>query len=281
MHLRRVVPLPHDPPDPLHSCLVVDMFFRLFFLMTGNTRPRCIAIYSLKGGVGKTTLSVNLAWASAMLSSRRTLLWDLDPQGGASWLMNVETGSRDGARAVFSREIEAQRLICSTAYPQLDLLAADPSLRGLDRLFFDLGKRRRLQRLIEGLGGRYDRVVLDCPPGLTETSEQVLRAADIVVVPVVPSPLAERALHEVVDYFARSGQRHPPLLPVLSMVDLRRRQHRAAMEEHPDWPVITYSSLVEQMAVRRAPLAVFAGRSTQSEQIALLWRGIEKRLGSL
>jgi chromosome partitioning protein len=46
-----------------------------------------IAVYSSKGGVGKTTLAVNLAWASATLSSRRTLLWDLDAQGGASFIL--------------------------------------------------------------------------------------------------------------------------------------------------------------------------------------------------
>lgn len=248
--------------------------------MTDGTKPRCIAIYNLKGGVGKTTLSVNLAWASATLSSRRTLLWDLDPQAGSSWLLNDDNG-RDKARAVFSRDIDAQRLISHTAYDRFDLLAADASLRGLDRLLFDLGKRKRLQRLIEGLHCRYERVLLDCPPGLTETSEQVLRAADIVVVPVVPSPLAERALQEVVAHFTGSGQRHPPILPVLSMVDLRRSRHREAMQEHPDWPMVTYSTLVEQMAVRRAPIGAFAGRSPQSEQVASLWRGIEKRLNRL
>lgn len=247
--------------------------------MTNQNRPRCIAIYSLKGGVGKTTLSVNLAWASANLSSRKTLLWDLDPQGGASWLVHDDPAGQDSARAVFSREVEADRLIAHTAYERLDLLASDISLRGLDRLLFDLGKRRRLQRLIEGFSGRYDRVILDCPPGLTETSEQVLRAADIVIVPVVPSALAERALHEIVSHLTRSGQKHPPILPVLSMVDLRRKQHRETVAAHPDWPVITYASLMEQMATKRMPLPAFAAKSQQSEQIALLWRGIEKRLG--
>ncbi len=246
--------------------------------MSTATAPRCIAIYSLKGGVGKTTLAVNLAFASATLSARRTLLWDIDPQGGASWLLDDEAKGRDSARAVFSRDVDAERLITQTRFPQLDLLAADPSLRGLDRLLSDLGKRRRLRRLIEGLGRRYDRVILDCPPGLTETSEQILRAADVVVVPVVPSPLAERALEEIVAHLTRTRQRRPPILPVLSMVDSRRSRHRAAVTIHPDWPVISYSTLVEQMASRRAPLGAFAARSPQAEQVAQLWRGIEKKL---
>lgn len=243
--------------------------------------PRCIAVYSLKGGVGKTTLAVNLAFASATLSARRTLLWDIDPQAGASWLVGDEMPERDSARAVFSRDVDARRLIVHTRFPRLDLLAADPSLRGLDRLLSDLGKRKRLRRLIEGLGKRYDRVILDCPPGLTETSEQILRAADVVVVPVVPSPLAERALTEIAAHLSRTRQRHPPILPVLSMVDIRRGRHRAAVAAHPDWPAVTYSTLVEQMASARAPLGAFAARSPQAEQVARLWRGIEKRLDDL
>ena len=246
--------------------------------MSAAASPRCIAVYSLKGGVGKTTLAVNLAYAAATLSARRTLLWDIDPQAGASWLIGAEVSGRDSARAVFSRDIDAERLITPTRFPLLDLLAADPSLRGLDLFLSDLGKRKRLRRLIEGLGRRYDRVILDCPPGLTETSEQILRAADVVVVPVVPSPLANRALVEIVAHLARTRQRHPPILPVLSMVDLRRGRHRAAVAAHPDWPVVTYSTLVEQMASARAPLAAFAPRSPQAEQVARLWRGIERRL---
>jgi cellulose biosynthesis protein BcsQ len=146
---------------------------------------RSIAIYSLKGGVGKTTLTVSLAWASAMQSSRRTLLWDLDPQAAASFMLGATTAGKQ-AQAVFARDVDPAKLIRRTAIDRLDLLPADASLRGLDRLLFGLAKKKRLLKLIEDVGRDYDRVLLDSPPGLTETSEQVLRAADLVLVPLIP-----------------------------------------------------------------------------------------------
>ena len=143
-----------------------------------------IAIYSLKGGVGKSTLAVNLAWCAATLSSRRTLLWDLDPQAASSWMLG-EDGGGERAHAVFSRHVPPARLIRVTPVERLDLLPADASLRDLDHLFRTLAKKRRLERLLGELGD-HDRVLLDCPPGLTETADQVARAADLIVVPVVP-----------------------------------------------------------------------------------------------
>ena len=145
--------------------------------MTKGTDLATIAVYSLKGGVGKTTFAINLAWASATISKRKTLLWDLDPQAASSWLISADAAGRDAATAIFSKDVDIKSLIRPSTVPGIDLIAADTSLRGLDRLFFDLGKKKRLAKLIEGLGQDYDRIILDCPPGLTETSEQVLRAA--------------------------------------------------------------------------------------------------------
>ncbi len=151
-----------------------------------------IAIYSLKGGVGKTTLAVNLAWCAATLSARRTLLWDLDPQAASSFLLSGSK-AREQAQSVFSKDVEPEKLIHHTAIDRLDLIGADASLRGLDLLFHELDKKKRLQKLLTGLRKSYDRILLDCPPGLTETSDQVMRAADLSVVPVMPSPLSNRA----------------------------------------------------------------------------------------
>lgn len=249
--------------------------------MGNGNEMATIAVYSLKGGVGKTTLAVNLAWSSAILSSRRTLLWDLDPQGGASFLIGDGKAARDTAQAVFSKDVAPEKLIRPSTIDRVDLLAADTSLRGLDRLLFTLDKKKRLAKLLETLGRHYDRIILDCPPGLTETSEQVMRAADIILAPVIPSPLSERAFEDVVAFLDRLSGRRAPILPIYSMVDRRRALHKAAVELRPDWPVIPMASTVEQMAIRRAPVGHFAHSSPAGQAFARLWQGVERKLATM
>lgn len=232
-----------------------------------------IAIYSLKGGVGKTTLAVNLAWCAATLSARQTLLWDLDPQAASTFLLGARK-AKDSAQAVFTKDVAPEKLVVPTAIQRLSLLGADSSLRGLDVLFHELDKKKLLTKLLAQLARDYDRMLLDCPPGITETSDQVMRAADLIVVPVIPSPLAERAFAEVADKLGKRAA----LMPVHVMVDKRRKLHAEALAEHPDWPVIPMASLIETMAAKRAPVGAFAPRSAAAQAFQALWTAIEKRL---
>jgi cellulose biosynthesis protein BcsQ len=148
----------------------------------------------------------------------------------------------------------------------------------LDRFFFGLGKKRRLEKLLVRMGEEYQRVILDCPPGLAETSEQVLRAADLVIVPVIPSPLSQRALAEVIEFLDSNDIRRGAVLPVYNMVDRRRTMHREALEANPRWPVIPMASAVEAMAGRHEAIGAFAPRSPAAVALSELWGAIERRL---
>jgi cellulose biosynthesis protein BcsQ len=241
---------------------------------------RVVAVYSAKGGVGKTTLAVNLAWASAVLSKRRTLLWDLDPQGGASFLLRQQAiGSGLRSRIVDKEDVSS--FVRPSEVTGLDILSADPSLRHLDRDFHELGKRRRLAKVTAAIAADYDRVVIDCPPGLTDTSDQILHAADLVVVPVIPAALSQRALDAIKEHLHRRKGADLVLAPVFSMVDRRRQLHRRDLEKNPKWPVIPMSSAFERMSEEQAPIGeIMPASSAPVKAIADLWRRIEKTLAS-
>ena len=239
-----------------------------------------VAIYSLKGGVGKSTFAVNLAYQSAKASGRRTLLWDIDAQGAAGFLLKQERRGGE-ARKMFSRDTAPGRLATATDYVQLDVLAADASLRQLDVQLVEEDAQKRLRKLLRALAADYDRIILDCPPGLTEISEQVFRAVDLIVIPVPPSPLGIRAYEDVVGHLGRRHRGGPVIMPVLSMVDMRRRLHREAAAANADWHVIPQASVVERMSVTRAPLATFAANHPATLAFASLWADVECRLLAL
>ena len=131
---------------------------------------------------------------------------------------------------------------------------------------------------MERLGGDYERIVLDCPPRLTETSEQVLRAADVIIVPVIPSPLSKRALDEVVGYLDRHQIRRGAILPVYNMADRRRSIHLAALEAHPDWPVVPMASAIEAMTAGHDSVGRIGQRTPAGTALTALWTAIERRL---
>jgi cellulose biosynthesis protein BcsQ len=240
-----------------------------------------IAVYSSKGGVGKTTIAANLGWCSAQLSGQRTLLWDLDPTDGAGFMFALEAQRKRQARSLFAGDVPPQALIQSSDYAGLDLLPADGSLRELDSLLLRMGQRHRIATLARQLARSYDRLILDCPPMLNELSAQVMRAATLVIVPLPPSPLSARALDHVVEEIRRHTRRPPPILPVYAMIDRRRTLHLEALATNPAWPVIPLVSSLEQCAVQRRPIGTFAPRSPATLALTRLWEGIEGKLAQM
>lgn len=240
-----------------------------------------VAIYSSKGGVGKTTIAANLSWCAAQQAARRTLLWDLDPSDGAGFMFALAAQRKRQARSLFAGDVPATTLIQPSSYAGLDLLPADSSLRELDSMLLRMGQRHRIATLAKQMVRTYDRLILDCPPMLNELSAQVIRAATLVIVPLPPSPLSARALEHVVEEIRRHTRRPPPILPVYSMIDRRRTLHLEALAANPAWPAIPALSSLEQCAVRRQPVGSFAPRSTGALAFEKLWGGIERKLAQL
>lgn len=238
-----------------------------------------IAVYSVKGGVGKTTLAVDLAWRWAVQGGHETLLWDLDAQGGVSFLLGLEPSPLSRVASIFQREGRPRDLIVRSPWPRLNLLQSDESLRMLPLALARIGKRRRLAQITRQLESEFPRIVVDCPPMLNEVSDQIMVAADVLIVPLPASPLAARALDLIRSELMRNHSRHPPILPVLSMYDSRRKLHREARETLASgWPIVPMSSLIEQTAVRRAPLATFAAGGEANQRLHRLWEAIEGKL---
>lgn len=244
---------------------------------------RSIAVFSVKGGVGKSAIAVNLAHASATLSARRTLLWDLDAQGAATFTMRLAPrGERSARKGIADGELTP--LIQSSDFPGLDVLAADKSLRHLEAQLLD-DKAKRLRKLLKSLEKDYDRIILDCPPGLTELADQLFRAVDVLVVPLIPSPLSERAFAQLTDHLAREHARDhrgtPVVVPVFSMVDRRKTLHRDTLAHHPDRTAIPYAAAVEAMATTRLPLLASKPTAPAAKAIAGLWTQVERALANI
>jgi len=236
-----------------------------------------VGVYNLKGGVGKSTTAVCLACLAAA-GGEPTLLWDLDPQGAAGYYLGSAGESGRGTRRLVKGKERLAEIARPTRVTNLDLVPSRFSYRRLD---LNLGSRPRprkvLWRLLSDLTSTYRWVFLDCPPGIGLLSENIFHAADLLLVPVVPTPLSLRAFEEIVVFFRRKGYERARLLPFFSLVERRRRIHAstmdifAAREPAVCRTVIPARSDIERMAVTRRPVVIYRPRSQSSRAFQDLW----------
>ena len=244
---------------------------------------RVVAVYSTKGGVGKTTAAVSVAYEAAR--DNRVLLWDLDPQGASTFILQVKPKLRDGVDALMRGKTSLHRAIRETAFAGLDVLPADDSYRELEHVF-DAAKKptHQIAHVLERMADDYDLIVLDCPPGSSLVAENAVYGADVVLVPLIPSPLSLRSLDQVLSVVAES-KRPVPVVGFLSMVDRRKSAHRAAVEQlsahraEVSDIVVPASVVVERMGYELAPVGAYAARSDAAAAYRELWNLVRAPLG--
>ncbi|MCO5762907.1 MAG: ParA family protein [Gammaproteobacteria bacterium] len=247
---------------------------------------KIIASYNIKGGVGKTATAVNLAYLSAR-EGNRTLIWDLDPQGAATYYFRVKPKIRGGTRALVSGHRDLDDLVKGTDFESLDLLPADFSYRNMD-LVLEENKRptKQLQKLLAPMGIAYDYVFLDCPPSISLVSENVFRASHVLLVPMIPTTLSARTLDQLQEFLeGHDGLGKVNLMPFFSMVDRRKHLHVHLMETLPEsFPTflkasIPYASDVERMGLNRMPLPAYTPPSNPvTRAYEALWTEIKEGL---
>jgi cellulose biosynthesis protein BcsQ len=247
-------------------------------------KMKIVAVTNIKGGVGKTTTAVNLAFLCAA-RGRYTLLWDLDPQGAATYTLRCEPNENASAKKLVAGKRELPELIVPTGHGKLDVLPSDFSYRNFD---VHLSERKRpterLLKMSRALREMYSVLFLDCPPGISLLSENVLRAADAVIVPLIPTPLSVRMLTQLQDFIVANNWADVALMPFFSMVDSRKSLHQdviaSTREKFPELlkTEVPYWSEIERMSVHRAPLPAYAPRSAAGQIYSALWQEIEMRL---
>jgi chromosome partitioning protein len=226
---------------------------------------KVLSCYSIKGGVGKTATAVNLA---CYLSTRpmKTLLVDLDPQGAAGFYFGAfQKGKFEATDSDELREGLERNIQKVADYPSLDIVPSHLAYRQLDLWLDHMKKsRKQLRKVLLDVGTGYDVLVLDCPPGITLLSESIFRASDLIIVPVIPTPLSVRTYEQLVAFFDQEELPGNRLVPFFSMVQ-RRRIHEEVMSELRARDsaflsaAIPHSSVIERMGVTFKP--ILASRS--------------------
>lgn len=240
-----------------------------------------LALYNLKGGVGKTAASINLAYSSAR-DGYKTLVWDMDPQGSASFYLGASATVKNTSKKIFHQEMELMDAVQETSYPNLDVLPADISARLADVLLSDMKQsRKKLVTLLASVKKEYDVVVLDCPPGISILHEAVFVAADWILMPQIPTTLSIRSYDTVTAYFKENDLDRNKLRCFFSMVDHRKNLHHEIMDSFYKDKVffknyIPYLSDVEKMGVHVAPLETFAASSYAAQCFRDLWKDIKR-----
>jgi cellulose biosynthesis protein BcsQ len=227
---------------------------------------KVISLFNIKGGVGKTTTTVNLAYASAK-AGFKTLLWDMDPQGAASFYFRINNKVKGGFDGILNGTHAIADQVKGSDFPDLDILPADMSYRHMDRELDEAGKSpvKQMKNLLQPLFDEYDYVFVDCPPHLSEAVAAVIRLSDLLIIPTIPTVLSMRTVKQLRKFISKDQKINTPFRILFSQVDSRRKMHKemvAYFLEKKSKAIcannVPVMSDIEKMGLVRAPIASFA-----------------------
>ena len=202
----------------------------------GPKRATIIALTNQKGGVGKTTTTINLG-ACLVETGRKVLLVDFDPQGSLSVGLgiNPHTLERSIYNLLLSREFSPEEVITESSTPGLDILPANIDLSAAEvQLVSEVAREQTLQRVLNKLRSQYDYILIDCAPSLGLLTINALTASDWVIMPLELEFFALRGIALLTDTIDKVQDRLNPDLKVLgllgTMYDSRTLHAREVLE---------------------------------------------------
>lgn len=238
---------------------------------------KIIGCYHIKGGVGKTTTVVNLSFLSAK-EGNHTLLWDMDPQGSATYAYRIDISKGENIKKAIFKKGNLPEEIRDTNYENLQLIPADLSMRKLDlKLGEDKEGKQKINKLLKGISNNYETIFIDSSPGLNLQHEAIINAIDYLLIPLIPSSLSIQSLNNLELWLKKHKLINLKLLPFFSMVDRRKKVHIDTIDrlrnERNDIlnAEIPYSSLIEKVMTRREPLENFSKVSKAADAYRNLW----------
>ena len=165
---------------------------------------KSIAFYNNKGGVGKTTSVINIAFELA--TETRVLVIDIDGQANCSRFFT--DNQKEGLdKALVNADISPENALCSTRYENIDIITATPKLNGITPKFDSLTDKEQaaIAEKIISFGSEYDYVLLDLPPALTKVTERLIGACDAVFIPIELGTFAIQGIPTVTGIVKKCG----------------------------------------------------------------------------